>query len=257
MKRNKVECKVCGGRYSRSNIKRHKEKCDGKVKLPFIKRDNCKFCGVSFMKMNSSERANHSRWCINNPLRKHYQKINAKSLDLARKSGKINYQRISKKISDHHKNGTYDLAKERQKKNPYWLGRHHSKKSKELIREAALKSNHRRLVKSTREYKKLDGTIVKLDSSWEEMLAKRLDELNIEWHRPKFLIWEDNKNIKHHYFPDFYLPKYNLYLDPKNPQAAKVQSEKIKVLRNSYSNLIFLFNEKDIKNFSPVPARVF
>ena len=51
---------------------------------------------------------------------------------------------------------------------------------------------------------------VLLDSSWEVRIAKLLDELNIEWHRPDPIDWVDEKLVERMYFPDFYLPLYNL-----------------------------------------------
>lgn len=57
---------------------------------------------------------------------------------------------------------------------------------------------------------------VKLDSRYELEVAKSLDENSIEWTRPNYLIWQDDSGRKHRYYPDFYLPKYNVYLDPKN-----------------------------------------
>lgn len=66
-----------------------------------------------------------------------------------------------------------------------------------------------------------------LDSSWELTIAKFLDENNIDWNRPKqpILYYINNKPKK--YFPDFYLPTYNLYLDPKNPYRMQIDNEKI------------------------------
>ena len=55
-----------------------------------------------------------------------------------------------------------------------------------------------------------------LDSSYELEVAKSLDENQIEWIRPSHLIWHDDTGIEHRYYPDFYLPKFNVYLDPKN-----------------------------------------
>ena len=43
--------------------------------------------------------------------------------------------------------------------------------------------------------------------------------------------WIDKYGIERNYFPDFYLPLYDLYLDPKNKFAYKVQKEKIDILK--------------------------
>ena len=128
----------------------------------------------------------------------------------------------------------------------------HTTESKEKIRQAALKSNHRRLCRSVRQYTKLDGSIVQLDSSWEEMLAKRLDALLINWERPVPMKWVDKNGISRNYFPDFYLPDYNLYLDPKNPAAYKQQIEKVTWLKENVPNLIFLLTIEEIQTYAPV-----
>ncbi len=126
-------------------------------------------------------------------------------------------------------------------------GRLHSEETKKIQKQKALESKHRRLLKNTVQYK---GVL--LDSSWELALAKRLDDLNIEWIRPNPLKWKDYSGIEHNYFPDFYLPHYDLYLDPKNPQAFKVQMEKIKILSETYANIIWLKSLSDCLNFGPI-----
>jgi hypothetical protein len=126
-----------------------------------------------------------------------------------------------------------------------FLGKNHSAEVKELIREKALLSNHRRLRKKMIEY---NG--VMLDSTWELELAQRLDEQNIRWERPKPIRWSDSEGILHNYFPDFFLPDYNLYLDPKNPHAYNVQKKKIDQLKKQLTNLVILTNIEDIRTFT-------
>ena len=125
------------------------------------------------------------------------------------------------------------------------IGRTHSEKTKHLISEKALASDHRRLKKGTIMYK---GVL--LDSSWELAMAERLDELGIQWIRPKPVKWVDSDGKTRHYFPDFYLPEHNLYLDPKNPQAYKVQKSKIECLKKQLTNLIIISTIYEIKNWS-------
>ena len=123
----------------------------------------------------------------------------------------------------------------------------HSAKTIEKLRQIALASPHRRLKKKTYKYK---GVI--LDSTWELKLAKLLDSLNIKWIRPEPIKWADAKGNIHHYFPDFYLPKYDLFLDPKNPYAQKVQKEKIDIILKRNSNIIIMnlsdINEQFLQN---------
>ena len=121
-----------------------------------------------------------------------------------------------------------------------WVGRHHSAKTKAQMKESALRSNHQRICKTTLPYTKLDGTVVNLDSSYERKVAKFLDLNKIEWIRPEPLLWIDLNGKEHHYFPDFYLPKYDVYLDPKNDYCFNVQKEKISYIKDHYQNVIFL-----------------
>lgn len=79
---------------------------------------------------------------------------------------------------------------------------------------------------------------VELDSKWEVDIAILLDELNIKWTRPEPIEWIDCVNKKRRYFPDFYLPEYNIYLDPKNPILMERHKEKLNIVSKQI-NLIF------------------
>ena len=57
---------------------------------------------------------------------------------------------------------------------------------------------------------------IKLGSSFELMLARLLDKMNITWIRPAYINYITKDNKQHKIFPDFYLPDYDLYIDPKN-----------------------------------------
>lgn len=54
-----------------------------------------------------------------------------------------------------------------------------------------------------------------LDSTYEITFAKNLNENNIKWIRPKLFLYK-LQNVEHRYYPDFYLPEYNIYVDTKN-----------------------------------------
>ena len=81
---------------------------------------------------------------------------------------------------------------------------------------------------------------IMLDSTWELKLAKILDKIKIKWIRPDPIKWTDKKGITHNYFPDFFLPKYNLFLDPKNPYAIEVQKEKLDIILEKYRNIVII-----------------
>jgi len=214
----------------------------------------CIYCLEEFDISNKPKgfMANHSRWCDKNPKRnehmKHLEemrKVKAENGNFAWNKGrtKDTDERISK-ASNKLKEG-YDSGRVKK----FWKGKTHSEETKCIISEKALSSNHRRLRRKMIDYMMKNGEIVKLDSSWELALAKRLDFLNIEWNRPEPLVYEmDGEN--HKYFPDFYLGEFDVYLDPKNPYAFEVQREKIDILNETYGNIIWITTLEECENFS-------
>jgi hypothetical protein len=89
-------------------------------------------------------------------------------------------------------------------------------------------------------YKRYTYKNISFDSSWEIEIAKFLDKKNIVWERSRkhLLHWYDSTNTKRRYYPDFYLPKYNLYIDTKNPYKQKLDTEKIQYLQKHYSIIV-------------------
>lgn len=119
------------------------------------------------------------------------------------------------------------------------------------IQKQLAKTN--RAKKNSISYLRKDGFTVVLDSSWEVVLAKRLDELNIRWIRPKPIIWVDKNQKKRWYFPDFYLLDYDLYLECKSDYISFLQSDKVKILKLTIPNLKFLTSEEACRTFNLVP----
>jgi hypothetical protein len=79
------------------------------------------------------------------------------------------------------------------------------------------------------------------------LCAKILDNLNIKWFRPSYLKYDDKK-----YFPDFYLPNFDIYLDPKNNYKALQDEEKINKVINENNVKVYvltldLLTEDNIK----------
>ena len=64
---------------------------------------------------------------------------------------------------------------------------------------------------------------VVLQSTYELECSEILNKLGIIWIRPKHLKYANDKK----YFADFYLPDYEIYLDPKNDYKAKLDEDKI------------------------------
>jgi hypothetical protein len=209
----------------------------------FKKLDCCKYCNFSFLELNTNQRANHSRWCKMNPKRKEYSD---KLIDARLRIKNPRNQYVKAKDE-----GRVIPVAPNKGKPGYFLGKKHSDDTKNIIKQKALASPHRRLIRSIKEYKCKDNSTVMLDSSWEVALAKRLDKLNVSWIRPKTpMIWIDSKGQSRHYFPDFYLPEYDLYLDPKNPLAIKAQEEKVNWLIVNVKNLRFLKSLNECNTFT-------
>lgn len=115
-------------------------------------------------------------------------------------------------------------------------GRKHNAETIEKIRVSALKAKEK--LHKTQEYqdyrqrmselaksRQLGGfhfrrgiyyNGIKLDSSYEVAVAESLDTNNVLWERCKRFPYYDNEHSLHYYTPDFYLPEYDVYLDPKN-----------------------------------------
>lgn len=95
-------------------------------------------------------------------------------------------------------------------------------------------------------YTTKEGKTVYLQSSYELKVAENLDENNIKWERPKFLFWEDEKKIKHRYYPDFYLIDFNIYLDPKNDYLIKKDKEKIQRVEQQNNVKVFVLDKNNL-----------
>lgn len=78
-------------------------------------------------------------------------------------------------------------------------------------------------------FNKHENREVLLESSWELEIAKFLDLNEVVWIRPKPVRYElENKSRL--YYPDFYLPNFNLYLDPKNPHVILQSKSKMDIV---------------------------
>lgn len=92
-------------------------------------------------------------------------------------------------------------------------------------------------------YKKYNYKGIWMDSKWEVELAKWMDGRHIKWERSKKnhqFIWTDINGNKRRYYPDFYLPDYVVYLDPKNQYLKSVDEYKLtRVIQENKIRLIW------------------
>lgn len=94
---------------------------------------------------------------------------------------------------------------------------------------------------------------MKLDSNWELITAKRLDELQVEWYRPRIgLPYFDLDGVQHTYIPDFYCKTYNCFIEVKSDFIKKFQnssSNKVDYLKEHYKFIKWLETEDTCKTF--------
>jgi predicted nucleic acid-binding Zn ribbon protein len=91
-------------------------------------------------------------------------------------------------------------------------------------------------------YTSVFGHTVWLESSYEVRVAQELDKHNIFWKRPKGIAYTI-KGKRKTYYPDFFLPEFNVYLDPKNDYLIEKDSEKISCVRSQAHIRIEILNK--------------
>lgn len=85
-----------------------------------------------------------------------------------------------------------------------------------------------------------DGSTVKLQGTWEVALARRLDELGVEYraHEGRWSYALDG--VERSYYPDFYIPMWDVTIDVKGVFWDDCGAEKFDAIReaNSYKQLV-------------------
>lgn len=74
------------------------------------------------------------------------------------------------------------------------------------------------------------GKTLYMQSRWETAVADRLNLLNIDWARPRYIEWVDDAGKSRKYFPDFFLPAFDVFLDPKNLWVQMKDKRKIEIV---------------------------
>lgn len=105
------------------------------------------------------------------------------------------------------------------------------------------------------EYKKKDGNIVKLQSSYEVAYARYLDDSQIAWlcHHEKGMphLGYEIDGIQRTYFPDFYLPDSNILIDTKSTYICNMPKERRKlaaIYRDNPHVTLVILNEFDLRD---------
>ena len=212
----------------------------------------CKYCGKECKNKNSL--AQHEIRCKENPNKIQLPESNFIKYNKDIKSGKrtklYSNQYIKAELLGLPKPEVSDETRMKcgnSGKNQIWDAerRHrHSESMKKAVKDHPM-SYSCNFVNGRTPRLEYNGVI--LNGSWELMVAKYLDFNNIKWERPSIpfeYIWE---NKIHLYYPDFYLPEYDIYLEVKG-----YERERDKCKWKVVSNLVVLKKKdiEDIKNNS-------
>ena len=119
----------------------------------------------------------------------------------------------------------------------------HTQETKEKISEIMQNKMQNRYTAS----KRILYKGIRFESSWEYELACDLDNNKILWNRPSPLLYKDNTGQTRRYYPDFFLPDYNIYLDPKNDYVKKLDETKIKNVQEQNNVTVFLLGKSQLK----------
>lgn len=166
----------------------------------------CQYC--ESIRKNNNSLINHERTCPSNENRKYYNYMTGKK-------GVNQYTKAKALGLDAPK---YDTSKRTLNGCVTWDRDTWYSQVKGRV------GGYRENAGRSKKYRVLDsfGKETVLQSSYELKCSEILNELSISWYRPKAMKYS-GKN----YFADFYLPDFDIYLDPKNDYKAKCDAEKI------------------------------
>ena len=223
--------KSCRMAYIASKVKNHKCNWNSNKKpKPFgtWKCPHCDFIGETRSKLKEHQHKEHPQFCING-----WNKgLTKETNEIVKLGGK----RASIALKEGYASG-------RIKKH------FHSEKFK---KEQSIRAKKRKLG-GWYSSKRIEYNGISMQSTYEVTVAKSLDENKIKWERPAPFQYEMNGE-QHRYYPDFYLPDYNVYLDPKNdflinhpnPRYGIKDSDKIHLVEKQNNIRILILDKNNL-----------
>ena len=198
----------------------------------------CQYCGKEYK--NKKALVQHEIRC----------KLNPNKIDLSYiKSGHSKGHKGGNQFTKAKEEGREIIISEetRKKLGNYWRGKTHTEEEKQKISKGMKLA----VQKYPESYScsNVCGRVkhyiyngFKIDGKWELEVAKYLDSKNIKWIKPIKgfeYIWNNDIHI---YYPDFYLPEYDYYIEVKG-----YQRERDLCKWNSVERLIII-KDKEIKS---------
>lgn len=252
----KTFCEKCNKWVSNSNWKKHElahQEHPERFEAEYHQHNSdftCMFCGKQCK--NSNSVLNHQNYCKQNPNRilTTFEKQGA--IPNFNEKGRVSNRKGLTKETDRSVAKMCSTRKSRFEAGMYPKREfHHSEETKaRLSAVARARGFGGKNYKSVIEYKG-----VKLDSSYELIVAQELDKHNISWVRPHRVEYITPDGKQHYYTPDFYLPEFDVYLEPKNdylieninPWLGYKDTEKIQWVMEQNNIIVLLLDKNNLE----------
>lgn len=251
MKRVKIECGKCNEHFSKSNIKRHEETCDGsskkaiKVRKEWLTVDGrykCPFCDKVYSKMGIG---NHI-WKNHGDGKNHDPNIGYSD------GSRIVWNKGETKESNEALKAHSEVMKRGFADGSYKIYGYYSEEYRQTDAYKDMCKRNGGFRKGAGRGKKeyvtnIEGTRYLLRSSYEVKLAVWLNEKGILWIQPKSFSYVMNGEKKR-YYPDFFIPSKDVIVETKNDYLMSKQVDKFKAIRESSPYEIKILLNDDIAN---------
>lgn len=132
--------------------------------------------------------------------------------------------------------------------NPFY-GHEHSCDTKNRIGEK-LSINNKGGRCKWYDVRKVDGSITKVQGTWEKRFAEVLNFIDEEWIKPSLsdkrhsFKWIDDNEIEHTYTPDFYSPKFDKYFEVKGYWWGEDKNKMKNVLEQNEVKIEMIFKKE-------------
>jgi len=209
------ECKICKKQISVSNIKKHENSCKGQKKTYSIEQYRildtnsflCPHCQKEFKKHSIG----YHVW-RHNEGKNHDPFADVRRRPIWNKNQTKETHSSVKKGVEKRKEGNYSSwCKGKTKSSDPRLVKLSQRIGETIKRKIEQDEWHfYTTISKPSEYKG-----IKFDSGWEIKFAVWLDSLLVEWIRTKDSFQYEWNGSTHRYFPDFYIPSLNVYVEIK------------------------------------------
>ncbi len=197
---------------------------------------NCEYCGKEL----NSKGLSHKKFCKKNPNR--LDRSGSNNPHYSKKGH--NHYTYGAEMSDETKKKMFET---RTKNGTRW----HTKESKEKISKK-LSINNKGGRCKWYDVTKPDGTVVKVQGTWESRFALILNIIDPDWIKPTKTIhsfeWVDADEKCHYYTPDFYSPANKKYFEIKGHWWGNDKDKMQRVLSQNDIN-IEIIQENELKEY--------